>query len=62
MPLQSTVKNPATQSLAAESRAASDQRKLQSAVDDAERGIEKGRWVEHSEVEEKLKRWVEGGT
>ena len=35
---------------------------LQEAVEDAERGIEQGRWVEHGEVAAKLKRWAAGET
>ncbi len=31
---------------------------LQSAVDKAETGIAEGRWVEHAEVEAKLRRWA----
>ena len=31
---------------------------LQEAVDEAERGILQGRWVEHEEVTAKLKRWA----
>ncbi len=33
---------------------------LQQAVDDAERGIAQGRWVEHEEVAAKLERWAAG--
>ncbi len=33
---------------------------LQQAVEEAERGIEQGRWVEHAEVAAKLKRWAAG--
>ncbi len=33
---------------------------LQRAVDEAERGIAKGRWVEHEEVAIKLRRWAAG--
>jgi prevent-host-death family protein len=33
---------------------------LQRAVEDAERDITEGRWVEHSEVLAKLKRWSTG--
>ena len=33
---------------------------LQLAVDEAERGIAQGRWVEHEEVAVKLKRWAAG--
>ncbi len=33
---------------------------LQLAVDKAERGIEKGRWVKHEEVMAKLERWAVG--
>ena len=31
---------------------------LQRAVEEAERGIAKGRWVEHAEVEAKLREWA----
>jgi prevent-host-death family protein len=34
---------------------------LQRAVEDAERDIAEGRWVEHSEVLAKLERWSTGG-
>ena len=33
---------------------------LQRAVDEAEQGIAEGRWVDHAEVEAKLKRWAAG--
>ncbi len=33
---------------------------LQRAVDEAERGIAQGRWVEHEEVAAKLKQWAAG--
>ncbi len=33
---------------------------LQLAVEEAERGIAQGRWVEHAEVAAKLKRWATG--
>ena len=33
---------------------------LQQAVDEAERGLAEGRWVEHSEVKAKLDRWAAG--
>ncbi len=33
---------------------------LQRAVDEAERGIAQGHWVEHEEVAGKLKRWAAG--
>ena len=33
---------------------------LQRAVDEAERGIAEGRWVEHEEVAAKLERWAAG--
>ena len=39
---------------------ASEPSQLQQAVDEAERGIEQGRWVEHTEVAAKLKRWAAG--
>lgn len=35
---------------------------LQRAVEDAERDIAEGRWVEHSEVLAKLERWTAGGS
>ncbi len=38
----------------------SDPSQLQQAVEEAERGIEQGRWVEHAEVAAKLKRWAAG--
>lgn len=44
-----------------EMRAAAVQPALQAAIDEAERGIAAGRWVEHAEVESKLKRWAAGG-
>jgi prevent-host-death family protein len=31
---------------------------LQKAVEEAENGIAEGRWVEHTEVEAKLRRWA----
>ena len=37
-----------------------DPSSLQWAVDEAERGIEQGRWVEHEEVAAKLERWAAG--
>ena len=33
---------------------------IQRAVDEAERGIAQGRWVEHAEVAAKLERWAAG--
>jgi prevent-host-death family protein len=36
------------------------QREMQRAVDDAERDLASGNWVEHAEVSEKLKRWAAG--
>lgn len=45
-----------------EMRAASEQPELQRAIEEAERGIEEGRWVEHAEVEAKLQRWAAGGS
>ncbi len=33
---------------------------LQRAVDEAERGVAQGRWVEHEEVAAKLQRWAAG--
>ncbi len=39
---------------------ASESSHLQQAVDEAERGIEQGQWVEHAEVAAKLKRWAAG--
>lgn len=33
---------------------------LQRAVDEAERGIAQGRWVEHAEVASTLRRWAAG--
>jgi len=33
---------------------------LQKGVDEAERDLAQGRWVEHSDVEAKLKRWAAG--
>ena len=37
-----------------------DQGTIQRAVDEAERGIAQGRWVEHEEVAAKLERWAAG--
>jgi prevent-host-death family protein len=34
--------------------------KLQRAVDEAERDLAEGKWVEHSDVEAKLQRWAAG--
>ena len=33
---------------------------LQLAVDEAERGVAQGKWVEHEEVAARLKRWAAG--
>ncbi|NJL27128.1 MAG: type II toxin-antitoxin system Phd/YefM family antitoxin [Thermoanaerobaculia bacterium] len=41
-------------------QAASERLALQAAVDEAERGIAAGDWVEHAEVEAKLRRWAVG--
>lgn len=38
--------------------AATEHANLQQAIEEAERGIAQGRWVEHAEVESKLKRWA----
>jgi antitoxin YefM len=35
-----------------------ERQELQRAVDEAERDMAEGRWVEHSEVKAKLKRWA----
>ena len=35
---------------------------VQRAVDEAEQDIAAGKWVEHSEIEAKLKRWAGGGS
>ncbi len=43
-----------------EMRSAVEEPRLQRAIEDAEQGIEEGRWVEHAEVEAKLKRWAAG--
>ncbi len=37
----------------------SEPSQLQLAVEEAERGIAQGRWVEHAEVAAKLKRWAQ---
>lgn len=36
------------------------QHEMQRAVEDAERDLATGHWVEHAEVSEKLKRWAAG--
>lgn len=41
-------------------QAASERLALQMAIEDAERGIAAGDWVEHAEVEAKLKLWAAG--
>ena len=46
----------------AEMRAASAQTELQRSIDQAEREIAAGRWIEHAEVESRLKHWATGGS
>ncbi len=41
-------------------RQAVERSPLQRAVDEAERGIAQGHWVEHKEVAAKLERWAAG--
>ncbi len=45
-----------------EIQAVVEQSGLQQSIDEAERGLAEGRWVEHAEVEAKLKRWAAGGS
>lgn len=42
------------------SPAASESSQLQRAVEEAEEGLARGRWVEHREVAAKLRRWASG--
>jgi predicted transcriptional regulator len=42
------------------SAAASEASQLQRAVDEAEEGLARGRWVEHRQVAAKLRRWASG--
>lgn len=39
---------------------AAERMELQRAVDEAERDLAQGNWVEHSDIEAKLKRWAAG--
>lgn len=43
-----------------ELQASSGRKELQQAVDEAERDISEGNWIENSEVVVKLKRWAAG--
>jgi prevent-host-death family protein len=43
-------------------QSSSERLEVQRAVDDAERDIEEGNWVENSEVVAKLKRWADSET
>jgi len=43
-----------------ELQSSSDRLALQRAVDEAERDLAQGNWVEHSDVERKLTRWSAG--
>lgn len=41
-------------------QSSAERMELQRAVDEAERDLAQGKWVEHSDVEAKLKRWAAG--
>lgn len=43
-----------------EIQSSADRLALQRAVEEAERGIAAGEWVEHDEISAKLKRWAAG--